>query len=48
VGSAWKTRWGVTAQEARAGSSGPREDGGDVEDLEPEAEVSTTECPDQD
>ena len=48
VGCAWKTRWGATASGAIAGSSGPREDGGDVEGLGPEAEVSATESPDQD
>jgi len=38
----------VTAPGERAGFAGSREDGGDVEGLEPEAEASATECPDQD
>jgi len=37
----------VTAPGERAGFAGPREDG-DVDGLEPEAEVSAAEFPDQD
>ena len=48
AGSAWKTRWGVTAPGARAGSSGPREGDGGVEGLEPESEVPAMANPDRD
>ena len=47
MGSACKSRDGVTVSEERAGSAGPRE-GGDADDLEPGVEGSAVEYPDQD